>query len=692
MKNNNQSKTNKSSLKKFILSSSLATSFVAGSFIAVSCSNLPKTTEKTHVELLKFKDFDFENKSAEYKIEGVKLQTFKDKKTDDLYVNINEFLSKLHGIFDTSDLKYTRFEDGKYYYNLGENVMIFDDKDNKVFMSSTDAFQMVKKSSTTDYLRHLNYTDFELKRLSKDKYAELNLGAYGMSIKAIDDNIFMPFSIFNLLFLSQNYYNIYFNNDKFIGTTTTVNKDISAEEYNAVMTNSRNNTSPSEKERVNNYNFIRFIFDHFYGLNKAFLAKHNASDFEQYFASRVVNSQDESIPEAERTKTLKERLLSTNVSEFTHAYEDFIYRELDELHTSIQSASYFHPKDFRAHPSASALSSKVNQYINSLNTLSRIRSRILGGDRVNNFVNFYNDIAIIYLDKFSIGTDEQLKQEDAFKHDTFTKMVKAMEQIEERSKTEPVKRIILDLSLNGGGSIAAMEKVAAFLTNKEQKLYFYETVNKLLAFSKYRVDVNQDGIYDDKDGYPEYEWIILTGLNTFSAANLLTHIAKETKTAKIIGNKSGGGMYSILPFVLPDGTSFEFSSNNAWTSWTPSPVNTEADLPYTQDGIDVEIQIPYLAYSNYEVIDAYLTNPQLGEQKYNKWLRDIKVSAWNSEKERINKYLPFIKNTRKKAEYENTLAQNAIDDSDDLDQIQTKIENLQELFRFVEFEYTRENR
>nr|WP_307908642.1 hypothetical protein [Mycoplasmopsis bovis] len=49
-------------------------------------------------------------------------------------------------------------------------------------------------------------------------------------------------------------------------------------------------------------------------------------------------------------------------------------------------------------------------------------------------------------------------------------------------------------------------------------------------------------------------------------ANLLTHIAKENKFATILGNKSGGGMWSILPVVIPDGTSFKFSSNNAWIS------------------------------------------------------------------------------------------------------------------------------
>ncbi|WP_429978376.1 S41 family peptidase, partial [Mycoplasmopsis bovis] len=82
---------------------------------------------------------------------------------------------------------------------------------------------------------------------------------------------------------------------------------------------------------------------------------------------------------------------------------------------------------------------------------------------------------------------------------------------------------------------------------------------------------------------------ILAGVNTFSAANLLTHIAKENKFATILGNKSGGGMWSILPVVIPDGTSFKFSSNNAWISWIDKKIEKPKDLPYTQDGIEPDI-------------------------------------------------------------------------------------------------------
>ncbi len=41
-------------------------------------------------------------------------------------------------------------------------------------------------------------------------------------------------------------------------------------------------------------------------------------------------------------------------------YTDFYYRELNELHSSIESGSYFHPADYRAEPFGQSLSGRVH--------------------------------------------------------------------------------------------------------------------------------------------------------------------------------------------------------------------------------------------------------------------------------------------------------------------------------------------
>ncbi|WP_280124988.1 S41 family peptidase [Mycoplasmopsis bovis] len=641
-------------------------------------------------EDLKFdKSYSFTNISDEYKNNEQQIKAFRHKDSEDLYVNVNEFLTKLNGIFNTSELKINKNSDGVFEWSKGANKAIFDTKSNVIKMNTTGAFFLVRGSSTTDYSRNIKELEQKVTRLDNEKFSTLDLGKYGMSLKEMDSNIFMPFSLFNLLYGSQSYYNIYFNNDKFIGTTVTVNKDSDPKEYNRIMTNSRNNTKQTVKERTNTYNFLRFLFDNFYGIKEKFLEKKKAKDFDEYFSKTVLKDTGILDPN-EANMTLKERMLSTDALVNGRAYTDFYYRELNELHSSIESGSYFHPADYRAEPFGQSLSGRVHEFIHYLNILNKIRLRVLEGDK-NKFVKFHNDIAIIYLNNFNVANDEDIKKEDAHTKDSYVLMSKAMKMIKEHSKkNKPIKRIILDLSLNGGGAIVAMKKVAGFLSSKDQQIYTYEKINKILDYSKFRVDINGDGKYYKNDNTNGYKWYILAGVNTFSAANLLTHIAKENKFATILGNKSGGGMWSILPVVIPDGTSFKFSSNNAWISWINKKIEKPKDLPYTQDGIEPDIEIPYFAYYQYDVIEAYLESKEKGDAKYKQFTRKIKTNTWQRIADNIEKVLRGIKDEDKKSEYTKTFEENKIKDSDSLDDIDKKIEELEKLFRFVKHQWESE--
>ncbi|MCU4117047.1 S41 family peptidase [Mycoplasma zalophi] len=673
--------TNKKFIKNLIIISSLSISSVAAISAAVSCSisTILKVTNESPDNLDLIKSYEFENISNEFNIENNNLNLFKEKNTQEIYVNINEFITKLKGLFLENVFKYSENTPLGHKFTVFGREIIFDDVNNKILFKSTGVFSFLKSSSTKDYSNKIEYLEDSIKSLNEGEYTELDLQKYNFSIFEKNKNIFLPFSVFNLLFLSQSYYNIYFNGDKLIGITSTINKDIDASEYNKVMNNSYNNAQQTEQQRLNNYNFLLFLFDNFYGLEKTFLKKHKVNSLDEFF-----------------TKTdLKEKLMSPDATTNANGYEEFVYKYLNELHTSIQSGSYFHPKNYRANPYASAESSRIQSYVETYRILSRIRNaknlqNNLNNDNDINIVSFHNDIAIIYLNSFTIGTNEEINGKQPYKYDSYFLMFEAMKRIQEHSKTQPINKIILDLSLNGGGSIAAMEKVVAFMTNKDQKIYFYDVLNKLLNFTKYRVDVNGDNFYNARDGYTNYNWYILVGKNTFSAANLLTHIAKLGNFATIIGNTSGGGMYSILPVVLPDGTSLDISSNNAWIGVPDEIITNENDLPYTEEGIEVDLEIPYFAYYEYDIIEAYLKDPALGEKKYSQYLTSIKQKAWDKVYNDIQKYLLHIKDKRKKKEYTNKLQEYAIHENDSLEKQQEKIEQMESLFRLVEFQYEHE--
>jgi hypothetical lipoprotein, potential protease len=154
--------------------------------------------------------------------------------------------------------------------------------------------------------------------------------------------------------------------------------------------------------------------------------------------------------------------------------------------------------------------------VNSLNTDSEneksynnIREKLLELRR-NRFgynevppVRFINNTAIISFDQFKTGTKEEISSPDAYKHDTYEFMKYVMKEIKKRGKT--IKNIVMDLSLNGGGSVAAMMRALGFLTNRQIETYDYDTLEKMIYETIYKVDTNGDGKYNLADGYPEYK-------------------------------------------------------------------------------------------------------------------------------------------------------------------------------------------
>ncbi|MDV7399915.1 S41 family peptidase, partial [Arthrospira platensis SPKY1] len=74
----------------------------------------------------------------------------------------------------------------------------------------------------------------------------------------------------------------------------------------------------------------------------------------------------------------------------------------------------------------------------------------------------------------------------------------------------------------------------------------------------------------ETNAYENINWFILTSRVTFSAANLMTSIAKQQGFATIIGTTSGGGASSITPIVLPNGAFYTMSSLNVLSYRTGS--------------------------------------------------------------------------------------------------------------------------
>lgn len=512
-------------------------------------------------------DYPFRNLSAEYTIEDATIPTYHKEGSEMPYVELETFIAALDGLYDDEDLQSFVSEASHEYFlqYTGEHVytMIANWEKDTIRLDSLTFLSSFEQAPATDYAAFLQ-------PVATWKTGEsdivFDLGEYGFDILYYGGQTLFPFYIVNLLFCSFNLYNVYFNGEAYYGIEQgSLTQGMTAEKWAEIMTCERNDEPISAEMSLINLNFLNFTLDYFYGLK----------DYKNIgsFAEDVI------------TGDLKEALLSSDNAVRDQAYIDLLQKTLDERHTALIKPSYYSGADaqFDASPE-NILNGGLGEGLKEAWQISADLNAALvapGSDALRpveqpdgtvsyvfDLVRFAGDTAIIYLDAFKAGSDEQIYNEDgtvsedAMQHDTYFFMRYAMDRIAEhdRESETTTRNVVLDLAWNGGGSIAAMWRALGFLTDEPIEYLTRSTISGATSAEYYAVDADGDGDFTDDDAYDQYKWYVLTSKLSFSAANLFTAIAKEQGIATVIGERSGGGTCAVYTIVLPDGTTTNISS------------------------------------------------------------------------------------------------------------------------------------
>ncbi len=513
--------------------------------------------------------YEFENLYDNYDIEEDKLNAYYIDDSDIMYMDIAEFLVSLDGFYQTAyynktvtmSLKeYTLF----FYSSDGENIlrhsMTIDWLNDTITVSSRTFFQAINSESLIDLLKHI---DIDEEVIKEGKSKTFDLKKYDINIYYKDHLLLIPFTILNELFCSSNYYNIYFDGNKFYGTYYDLTSQDEKTYVDIIENSSLKNKEESDEERLFCYNQLLFTIDNFYGLK----------DYKKINTEEVLNN-------------YKDRILSKDPLVYNKAYSDFFYTYLDELHTRIPIYSFY----LNDH---SKIETKYgdfyNEFKDSANKLvAQANDRL---DTLDNSVYYKNDLAVIFFTSFKIDNSNDL-------NDTYEFIKKSLRDI---MYHPGIKKIAFDISLNGGGVILSMYKTLSLFSDEYLKFYSADSMYDSVYNTVLRVDNNKDDSYDYLDTFKNkgYDFYIITGINTFSAANSFTSFAKDNKIAKIIGQKTGGGMCSVLPIILSDMTTIEMSSTN---------LELNKNQEYIEGGIDVDLKISYDNYYDYNKINELINN------------------------------------------------------------------------------------
>lgn len=533
------------------------------------------------------KRISFTNLSDDFDIEGKYINTYFVDGSDVPYIDVLSFIQSLDGFIECGDtLRYKYYPESNmfvlsYYYNNAlSSYAQFQWDTNKIYVSDFSFFSNITyKNQSTDYNSFLKFTKTDS---SSEQPVRFRLGSYYFDIMYYNGKCLMPFVIANMLFCSQNQFNVYYNGAGYYGVYGEISKG--SDTYKTIYTCDLNGKEQSKEMRIASLNSFLFAMDYFYGLKD----DKSIDGFKNYISTYDT-----------------ELLKSTDAEDNMKAMKHIVFDQLDELHTRLDGRSMYSSNQDQVLFTLSDCGTFRNDFYSLQNQQANLRKETLG-ENISS-VRYYGDTAIITLDSFVTGTNAELYdsngnvKDSAWKYDSYFYMRHCMSDIIKHSE---VNDVVLDLSLNGGGNVGAMERVLGFLTDKVLLHYAYDTLTNEYSCNHFKVDTDGDGYYDD-DAYDQYRWTVLSSMNTFSAANNFVAKVKNQNLAKVIGQKSGGGMCSVLPLILADGTPIAISSNNTFRYMRTNDAGKNIYYS-TEHGLSPNLEIPYAYFYNDAKIVDYV--------------------------------------------------------------------------------------
>ena len=552
----------------------------AGLLALTSCA---KDNTPTTVKSLPLYDYN-----DMYELKNNTLDTYYLADSDIPYVSVSGYIKSMDGSLESSNFSYsanTLFQEYVVKSKLKSNTfsIIFDYKNDKILTTYTYGFQ-----NTTDITSTIDYS-FNLSTSTDDVYAgktvTFDLGKYGIDLRYINGNCLVPFQVMNALFGHQNYLSTYYTGKSYYNTYFSVAYSENGQEIFNKLAQDSSSSLNSQELRDFNYKYLCFYFDYFYGLTEF----KGIGSFSDYLKGDIETN-----------------LKSTNPDTYMKGYVGLV-QKLNELHTSIHNYSptasnnryslyegEFEASSFKkAKETTTALTAKAKEHF---------------GDALENKVEIEGNTCFIFFRNFKTGVTTEVRDaagnilEDAYKNDSFYLFLKAFEII--KASETPIKNIVVDLSINGGGNTGALYRTLGFVS-RGYLVSDRDSLTKIAYTQKILVDTNNDGRYNNEDSYPDYNWYVLTSNYSYSSANMFTHISKDNNSkVKVIGEQAGGGGCSILPFIGIDGTSLQISGTNQNIFLTRN--GTSYSYEVLENGPQVDYEISYDRYYDRAYLNAYL--------------------------------------------------------------------------------------
>ena len=402
------------------------------------------------------------------------------------------------------------------------------------------------------------------------------LGDYHIDLVCVDGECYLPLQTMNDVFFSMHYINYVYNGEKVIGDF--YNGDLYEQVYEAEP------VEMTEEYALFNYHELCFLLDHFYGLKE----EHRIGSFADYIAFDTGK-----LPQISGTDSLA----------FDSALTEILTGYFDDSHSAIVMYSWRSGKvsglEFLGMIANIGYSGQM--LTTASKRLDAARSAVYP-DGVPEYQEI-GDTAFITFDSFTVERkpEEYYGIEDLdCPLDTIELIMYANQQV--RREGSPVKNIVMDLSMNGGGNTDAAVAAACWFVG-EAKFSLRDTMTGAETIAAYRTDLNTNGYalsnpdggaekYDPGDTVSgQYNLFCLISPQSFSCGNLVPAIFEQSGQVTLIGQRSGGGSNAVLPASTASGFLFQISSPLQITTYR------NGSLYSVDTGVEPHVRLNY--YESY---------------------------------------------------------------------------------------------
>ena len=410
--------------------------------------------------------------------------------------------------------------------NFAENTIEFYDYD--AFIKISPDAPLMDVIASTGYDDNGEPALFQKSDTSFERVGDpltLKPGAYGIDLVYQDDEYYVPLQLISDFILTNYGGNVVYNTEAvcivYIGRPDYLEDAF----YPTDVPKER-----SEDLIAFNYKELCLALDTLYGLK----AQHNITDFNNLFQSTG----------------LVVSLLSKDPQEAGQALADLCCKYFDDGHSGNVNASYMMKEAVKRNWGPSNM-----QNFDEMGRYKEIRAAVYPNGAVpyeevgNTAYITFDDFVFNDLDYYTVKAEDNLD-------DTVALTLYAYQQI--TRENSPIENVVLDLSNNGGGDAdAAAFVIGAFLG--DASISMMNPASGALVCENYKVDLNLDRQFDEKDSLKDYNLFCIESPVSFSCGNLVPCALKNSDKVTLLGRPSSGGACVVFRQTTADGCVYQIS-------------------------------------------------------------------------------------------------------------------------------------